>query len=39
MFNKRSFIIFMPHEVSPGLLNQRGGDRHACKRGEMHMKF
>lgn len=29
----------MPHEVSLGLLNQRGWDRHASKRGEMHMKF
>jgi hypothetical protein len=39
MFNKGSFTIFMPHEVSLGLLNQRGWDRHACKRGEIHMKF
>jgi len=29
----------MPHEVSSGLLNQRGGDMFSYKRGEMHMKF
>lgn len=29
----------MPHEVSLRLLNQRGWDGHACKRGEIHTKF
>lgn len=29
----------MPHEVSLRLLNQRGWEGHACKRGEIHTKF